>query len=334
MIDSKNGKLYVLVDGIYKDTGLVDSLENRDLLKTEILPELNMTIEHFAKIYLKQKTYLKTYKEIENLTNRYILPKWGKYRVTSIKKYQVKEWVSELSIKMSFKTIRKYLTPLKAIFDIAIEYELIDKNPADNLSLPTHKKIDINPFSQSEVNLLLENSRGWFCNYLAVAFFTGARGGEIIALKKSDIDFQNNLININKSISNGIITTPKTQSSIRVIPIFKALKPYLLEQIEITQSKFLFHPLNAPYFNNSNAVRGDTKLGRWVRLLNKLNIEYRKIYATRHTFITQMLNSGNFKIMDIARIVGHSNTQMIFSNYAKYIEAEHLKIDKDFDLYR
>jgi integrase len=333
-IESINNNLYILIDGKLKDTGLIDSRANRELLISDVIPKIqNLTIEYFSKIYLSQKKHLKTYQEIKNLVNRYILPRWGAYRVNSIKLYDVKEWIYKLSESMSFKTVRKYITPLSGILDVAVEYEIIYKNPIKDISIPTHKILDINPFTQSEVNKILHSSDGWFKNYLAISFFTGARGGEIIALKKSDIDFKNNLINIDKSISNGLITTPKTQSSIRVIPMFKALIPYLIEQIELTQSSFLFHPSNENHFRTCNAVRGDTKQGRWVRLLNYCNIEYRKIYTTRHTFITQMLNSGKFKIMDIAKIVGHSNTQMIFTNYAKFIKAEHLKIDKDFDLY-
>ena len=46
-----------------------------------------------------------------------------------------------------------------------------------------------------------------------------------------------------------------------------------------------------------------------------------------------MLNSGKFKIMEIAAIVGHTSPQMIMSNYAGFINDEHLKIDVGFNLY-
>lgn len=55
--------------------------------------------------------------------------------------------------------------------------------------------------------------------------------------------------------------------------------------------------------------------------------------STRHSFITAMLNSGKFKILDISAIVGHTSPQMIMSNYAGFIKDEHLKIDTNISLF-
>ena len=46
-----------------------------------------------------------------------------------------------------------------------------------------------------------------------------------------------------------------------------------------------------------------------------------------------MLDSGKFKIMEIAAIVGHTSPQMIMTNYAGFINEEHLKIDTTFELF-
>ena len=50
------------------------------------------------------------------------------------------------------------------------------------------------PFSQEEVKLLLNNAEGFFLNYLAIAFMTGMRPGEILALTINDIDLENKII--------------------------------------------------------------------------------------------------------------------------------------------
>lgn len=73
---------------------------------------------------------------------------------------------------------------------------------------------------------------------------------------------------------------------------------------------------------------------RWHQLIEDCNMEYRKLYGTRHTFITAMLNSGIFKIMEIAAIVGHSLPKMIMKNYAGFIKDNHLKIDTSIDLFK
>jgi len=72
---------------------------------------------------------------------------------------------------------------------------------------------------------------------------------------------------------------------------------------------------------------------RWRRVIKETGIKYRKLYATRHTFITNMLNSGKFKIMNIAAIVGHASPQMIMQNYAGFVSESHLKIDTNLKLF-
>ena len=47
-----------------------------------------------------------------------------------------------------------------------------------------------------------------------------------------------------------------------------------------------------------------------------------------------MLNSGIFKIMEIAAVVGHSSPEMIMKNYAGFIKDNHLKIDTSVDLFK
>ena len=63
-------------------------------------------------------------------------------------------------------------------------------------------------------------------------------------------------------------------------------------------------------------------------------MEYRKLYTTKHTFITTMLNSEKFKIMEIAAIVGHTSAEMIMKNYAGFIKDSHLKVNTNVDLFK
>lgn len=55
--------------------------------------------------------------------------------------------------------------------------------------------------------------------FFTTLYFSGARKGELLALTWADVDFENNLIDINKTEYNRIVTTPKTKSSIRINPM-------------------------------------------------------------------------------------------------------------------
>jgi len=325
-----------------KSTGLDDTPANRKLIKKEVIPALEAKIitgeinkpkikpfEYYGDMWLRSKESLKTYTEYHNIYVNQLLKVFGGKKIDEIKRGDIKEFATIKLQSVSPKRVRKLINCIKAIFDYAIDYEHISTNPAIAIKLPKHNPQEIKPFAKEEVELLLKNAKGWFKNYLAVAFYTGARHGEIIALRWSDIDFDNLVINIDKRIKKGQIGTPKTKSSIRKVPILKTLLPYLKNQFELcsevkTMSVF-FNP-------NTNRAFTDTKklTQFWKPLLNECGLEYRRFYNTRHTFVTQMIRAG-IPILDISQTIGHKGIDETIRTYAKYLPQEHLKIDRDFD---
>ena len=169
-------------------------------------------------------------------------------------------------------------------------------------------------FNEKEVKLLIDNAEGFFKSYLAIAFYTGMRPGEIIALTLSDINLQEMYINVNKRIKKGDIDDPKTKSSIRKVPIPNKLKPYLEDQIqkakEVGVMILFFTPKTKKKFYDADKL--DTY---WKRLLAKLNMPYRRKYNTRHTFATLMIKN-NVPIHIISQTMGHKNIQETLTTYA------------------
>ena len=102
--------------------------------------------------------------------------------------------------------------------------------------------------------------------------------------------------------------------------------PYLER---LPKSMYLFPKKNRKLYAR---VSGQEKL-EWKKLLGDPNIPYRKLYATRHTFIVSMLKHSNLSILEIAQMVGHTSTQMIIQNYGKFIKGEHLKIAREIKLF-
>ena len=182
------------------------------------------------------------------------------------------------------------------------------------------------PFTPEQVRKLIDNANDFFRLYLAIGFYTGMRGGEILGLMWSDIDFESRTISVRRSITEGKITTPKTHKSIRTVPILDDLLPYLKKP---KHSLWLFGAKDGSVVRNFNG----TRKRQWRMLLEACEIPYRKLYATRHTFIVSMLKYTDLSILEVAQIVGHTTTQMIVQNYGKYIKGEHLKIDRSVKLF-
>lgn len=325
-----------------KSTGLKDTLENRVKVKKELIPALMKHLENkvpqvekepfekYARLYLLKKENLKTYWEIHRRTEKIV--KFFKNRdIREIRVSELRAWVSTFNV--ATKTIKGYVTDAKGIFDVALEEEIISKNPFVHIKV-IKQELEVEvivPFSSDEIEMILARAPVPLRNFLAIGFYTGMRSGEILGLQLSDI--HENKISIRRSISKGVVSTPKTAKSVREVPLFDVLKPYVYEQIQIArkQKSFYLFSNKGKHLYGVDTIRGKKPYGAWAKLLSDLKIPYRKIYNTRHTFITAMLKSGALSVLEIAQIVGHINTKMILENYARFIKGEHLKISRSFD---
>ncbi|WP_457595305.1 tyrosine-type recombinase/integrase [Hydrogenimonas sp.] len=290
-----------------------------------------LTFEYYAKIYIQiKRTELKpaSLEKYENILEKVVLPEFGNRSIDEIKPLDVRLWFSKYNHR-SPKTKRDYLIVLRGVFNEAFFDEKITRNPVDYIKLPKLHKSRVQPFSKDEVESILRNASGWRRNYYAIAFFTGMRSGEIIALRWSDVDFIRRTIYVQRTRRKGIETTPKTQSSVRIIPIFSDLLPFLEDQYKKTGNKNSYVFLNGdkPYRDTNTCIDRS-----WKNLLNRLKIPYRRLYNTRHTFATLLLNSDKFTKNQISMLLGHTNNQMLFQIYAGFIESEKDKIDLDFSI--
>jgi integrase len=328
---------------IQKSTKLKDTKQNRKLLQDEVIPLLKVKLlnsefdknkiqnfEYYSVYYLESKEHYKTYFQIKNqtdLVNNY----FGNLQIDRITKHDVKKWVhlrmdKEGLYKNSSKTVKDYMTHVTGVLDVAIDMEHLTNNVSKNIKLPTHITEVVQPFTSEEVSTLLKNSNSWFRLYLAIAFYTGLRTGEIMALTRNDIDLKKKVVQVTKNLVKGNITTTKTELSVREVPIFNDLIPYLEN---LPRTIFLFTNSEGTHTRGAESINKE----EWKRLLKRSNIEYRKLYATRHTFTVSMLRHSELTLMQVAQILGHTTIEMLIRNYAKYIKGEHLKVSRDLKLF-
>lgn len=356
IIFKRGNKLYLEFFDIIKNkkrqksTGLEDTKENRLHLQNVIIPQLEnkiksepkpigKTLTFYINFYLKSKENLVTYFEIESKTN-IILKHFGDINIVSIKPLECKAFI--LDLKVSTKTKRNYLNVLSGIFDVACEDLVIKNNPTQFIKLIKSQKEleqeDIEPFSKEDISNLLNSSSGLLKDFLGIAFYTGARTGELLALKIQDIDFINNTISISKQFTaRKLKDTLKTKGSKRIIPLFAPAVPYfnsLIEYAKDNRSFYLFSKLGKPNeLNSIDNIRGTKRYGIWSKLLKECDLTYRKLYNTRHTFAIHMLKSGYISASEIAQILGHTSSKTMFDHYAKFIKGEQLKIDRNIDIF-
>ncbi len=178
------------------------------------------------------------------------------------------------------------------------------------------RRPDVKPFSLEEVDKIRSTIRPDFRNYVTCRFFTGMRTGEINGLKWKYVDFEHGVIRVREVFSAGEAEeNAKTEGSIRDIPMLPMVREALLDQWENRSPdvEYVFcsragNPIDAHNFANRI----------WYPLLRYLELEKRRPYQTRHTTATLMLASGENPEW-IARLMGHANTQMLFTVYSRFV---------------
>ena len=277
-----------------------------ELKKFELKPS---TFESYEVISRKHLSHFETF-EVEQI------------KISDIRKFQLHLYSENLSPK----TIKNIFIVLIGIFQEALYDEVIQKNIATIVKLQRVPKFEILPFYPNEISQILSKSSGQFQNFIAFAFFTGARLGEVIALQWININLPKREILICKTRRRKIETSTKTSTS-RTVPIFDELVQYIENQKKITHKfdnyVFLNLSTQSPFYDHQSFIKK-----KWIKLLADLKIKYRKPYNLRHSFASTLLSSGKFPPIEISNFLGHINTQMLFKVYGKFIKND--KTDTTF----
>lgn len=188
-------------------------------------------------------------------------------------------------------------------------------SPYRNIKPIRTKKADIEPFTLDEVERMIATVRADYQPYLTVRFFTGLRSGEANALEWKHIDFDNDLIRVRQVLVRNELVETKTDGSTRDVPMIPSVRQALLEQRKISpeDSQWVFvspegGPINLVNFTNRV----------WHPLARHLGLRSRRPYQTRHTAATLMLAAGENPEW-VARVLGHSSTEMLFRVYSRYV---------------
>ncbi|GAA7956468.1 hypothetical protein COL5_15120 [Helicobacter pylori] len=211
-------------------------------------------------------------------------------------------------------TIHNLNANLKSFLAFCEKERFLEKNPYFSVTLKNAQEAKaIEPFNLEEVKTLIENAQGLRLRaFLTVAFFTGLRTGEQLALTWEDIDFNEKKIVINKSLNElGTITTPKNRMSMREVdllePVEKILKELQASNPESKKFVFISMPKRSTMFQR-----------HFRALLKALKLKDRKLYTTRHTFASLMLSHGE-EPMWVSKTLGHKDLNTTYKTYSHYI---------------
>ncbi|MBM4201968.1 MAG: site-specific integrase, partial [Gammaproteobacteria bacterium] len=153
-------------------------------------------------------------------------------------------------------------------------------------------------------------------NYFELAFFTGLRTSELIALQWGDVDWRRRTVTVQRARVRRERKVTKT-AVIREVELHSRALDALRRQKALTflAGDWIFlHPATGQPFNDDKPPRLV-----WISALKACGLRHRDAYATRHTYITLALMSGA-NVLWVSRQAGHATTVMTLTRYAKWID--------------
>ena len=229
----------------------------------------------------------------------------------------------KLEAGLSHKTIKDILIVLKMILKFGAKHKWLDYTPFD-IQFPTEReKHNIEVLSRADQKKIMNYIQEHFTFRnlgVYICLSAGMRIGEVCALTWEDIDTDNGVISVNRTIqriyvieegnrrTELILDTPKTKNSIREIPIskdlLKILKPF----------KKIVNPSFFVLTNDVKPTEPRTYRSYYKNLMKELNMPELKFHGLRHSFATRCIES-NCDYKTVSVLLGHSNISTTLNLY-------------------
>lgn len=225
---------------------------------------------------------------------------------------------------MNIGTLRKILVSLGQIFSYAVRHKYLDYNPLREAERPRESaqlqedqsggQGDMKILPPPQINALLTQVKDQkYRTLFMLAIFSGARQGELLGLRWSDVDWQNSQLHIQRTFNNGRLFTPKTQTSKRKIDlgptVLMELKKWRLACPK-NDLDLVFPNEAGNYMNNKNMLR------RYFRpVLKDAGCPAVRFHDLRHTYASLLIEQGE-NIKYIQSQLGHSSPTVTLNVYA------------------
>lgn len=276
-----------------------------------------------------------TVRSTGSIIERQLKPKLGHVRVREITTVMIDEFYASLRIDgaveggpLTAGSVQRIHGVLHRALAQAMRWEWIWSNPAASASPPRIEPAEMRPPSPDEVARLLEHvstHQPLLHLFLILAATTGARRGQLLALKWADVDFEHSSLSFQRAWVEGPngpeLAPTKTRRSHRVAvdSYTQQLLEDQWEQVASTTNRdvddaFVFssHPLGERPWNPNWVTK------QFIRQRKAAGIDHFRLHDLRHFMATQMLGSGVAVPVVSARLA-HARASTTLNVYAHAI---------------
>src|SRR5215217_866384 len=302
-----------------RDGGLIFDVEN--LSVSEYL-------DRWLRDSVQGSVRASTYKSYEQQVRRYLKPSLGQMKLRKLGPMHVQGLYREMQDRgLSARTVQYAHAVLHRALEQATRWGMVSRNVADDVDTPQVKREEMRPLNRDETCALLKAAEGdRFEALYFVAVHTGMRPGEILALKWDDVDLESGTLQLNRALSDGEFTAPKTARSRRRIKLTtgsaKALRTHRKRQLEERMQKaglwkdhgLVFPSTVGTPLSHRNVVRS------FKTLLKRAGLPAgTRLYDLRHTCATLLL-SRNVHPKYVQELLGHASVAQTLDTYSHVLK--------------
>ena len=267
-----------------------------------------------------------TYRSYGRVVDGHLVPGVGRVKLAKLRPDHIRRlYRSMLDAGKATRTVQYAHTLLKRALAQAVMDGLIPRNAAEAVRPPKLKRDEIQPLNADQVRALLDASDERSRALYTVAVRAGMRPGEILALRWSDVDLEAGTVQINRALSEGEFSTPKTPRSRRRISLspatVAALKAHRKRQLEERIAKAgLWEDHGLVFPSSVGTPKSQRNLNREFKNAAKRAglPDHFKLYDLRHTCATLLL-TRNVHPKYVQELLGHASIAQTLDTYSHVI---------------
>lgn len=362
------GKRYTLYDFNLRALKEAIKVKKYDLEHSIYGDIESMTLNDWYDVWIKEykinKIKESTILNYHSIFNLHIKPYIGNMQLNDIKTIHIQRLYNELYENgMAASTLHDTVNcALSNMFKIALDNDLIIKNPCKGVIFPERNKEEPRVLSIEEHKIFLNAVCGkYYETMFLMALATGMRIGELTGLKWSDIDFEKKELTVNRTLHyfkdskseqcNFVFQSPKSKTSQRTIPLIGDVVN-LLRKHKVKQSENLlikgrnYEKYGKEFKDMVFYTKNNTPVKRsivWISLKiitedinNKesenAKLEHREVividkitpHTLRHTFATRAFEKG-IQPKTVQTILGHSDLEITMNLYTHVMKETKIK---------
>jgi integrase len=257
----------------------------------------------------------------ESYLKGWIIPRWGDHNIDQVRSVSVEEWLD--SVKRAKGTKAKIRNIMSAIFHHAMRYEWVDRNPIKLVRQSAKRERTPEVLELAELQLLLSKLSVRERTLALLDASTGLRVSELLALRWSDVDFENLELRVTRSIWHQVVGNCKTEASAKPVP----MDSYMAEDLLRWRRQSTYRS-DEHYVFASETMRG--KQPYWPDNLMKRHIKpvARSIginknigwHTFRHSFGT-LLKANGEDVKTVQELLRHANSRITLDVYTQAVNS-------------